>query len=541
MNALMAAITAHGIVARADTDERLAASVADKPVQLPGVVVSDSAAQESVSSAKFTEPVSDTPQTISVIPPEVYAAQGANSLSDVLRNTPGITFFAGEGGSANRTGGDSFYLRGFDTSNSIFIDGVRDEGAAVHDVFNIDQVEVFKGPSAENGRGGTAGYINLETKMPEVAAFQNIELSHGFGAEGSLASDRATLDVNKPLPGFPTGGAAFRLNLMEQEGGVPGREYAENNRWGVAPSLALGLGTATRVLASYEHQYEHNVPDYGLPSTAVDGYAPDAGGKDPYFSPGVDTANYYGFVNYDYEHVTNDSATLRVEHDFGSGLRVSNQVRYDVTGRRVEATSPSASVTVAPPGEAGLTQGIYETRNGIVSDQANLTADFTTGPVSHALTSGIELSRETADNPIWSVVPLGAANPAYLVSLFGPENFPAALLNYAPHATGAATDTRINTEALYAFDTVRLSGRWQFLGGLRLEHYHINELSTAVASPSIPATAAAPGVGLAPLPPLQRRPSTQSPPQASTCPREGPPRHGSRALYTSPLPTAAST
>jgi catecholate siderophore receptor len=498
--ALLAVITAQGVCAGASgqVDDRLVASLEEKPVQLPGVVVSGATPAESPSSPKLPQPVLDAPQTISVIPPEVYEAQGAASLSDVLRNTPGITFFAGEGGSANRTGGDSFYLRGFDTSNSIFIDGVRDEGAAVHDVFNIEQVEVFKGPSAENGRGGTAGYINLETKMPGVAAFQNLELSHGFGAGGSQASDRVTLDVDQPLGALPVEGAALRVNLMDQQGGVPGRDYAENNRWGVAPSLALGLGTPTRAFVSYQHQYEHNIPDYGLPSTVLDGYAPDAAGRDAYFSPGVDTANYYGFVAYDYEHVTSDAATLRLEHDFSSGATLSNQTRYDVTSRQVEATSPTASVTVAPPGEAGLSQGIYQTRNEIVSNQTNLRADFTTGPLAHVLTSGVELSRETSDNPIWAVVPPGAANPSYLVSIYDPEDFPGALLNYAPHPTGSGTDTRIDTAALYAFDAIKLSRLLDFLGGVRLERYGINELSTTVASPAVAAAPAAAGVGGAP-------------------------------------------
>jgi catecholate siderophore receptor len=470
---------------------------ADTTLKLEPIEVRDD--HEQVSSPKFTEPVLDTPQTIDVIPPEVYSAQGATTLSDVLRNTPGITFFAGEGGSANRTGGDSFYLRGFDTSNSIFVDGVRDEGAVVHDTFDIGQVEVFKGPAADNGRGGTAGYINLETKLPEVTAFQDGVFSHGFGTDGSRSSDRATVDVNQPLADSPVAGSALRLNLMDQEGGAPGREYAENNRWGVAPSLALGLGTPTRVLVSYEHQYEHNVPDYGLPSTAVAGFAPAATPAAPsFYSPGVNPANYYGFVNYDYERVTNDAVTARLEHDFDSGLKLDNQTRYDVTSRQVEASSASGSVTVAPAGDAALSQGINQTQNEILSNQTNLTANFPTGPLNHDLTSGLELSRETADNPTWSLVPLGFASPAYLVNIYDPLNFPASLPNYDPHLTGSATDTRINTEALYAFDTVKPDKFWEIVGGLRLEHYDINELNLTAAAPAIAATALVPPTATAP-------------------------------------------
>ena len=101
-----------------------------------------SARWRSVSSPKFTEPLRDTPQTVVVIPREIFVQQGASSLSDVLRNTSGITFAAGEGGGASGTAGDSFYLRGFDTTNNIFVDGVRDVGAYSRDVFNIEQVDV---------------------------------------------------------------------------------------------------------------------------------------------------------------------------------------------------------------------------------------------------------------------------------------------------------------------------------------------------------------------------------------------------------------
>jgi catecholate siderophore receptor len=490
---------ARGLAPSASADSSAPAGAAAAPVRLENVIVTDDRAQPNVSSPKFTQPVVDTPQTITVIPPEVYEAQGATTLSDVLRNTPGITFFAGEGGSANRTGGDSFYLRGFDTSNSIFVDGVRDEGAAVHDVFDLAQVEVFKGPSAENGRGGTAGYINLETKRPTLKAAQDLLVSHEFSAQGSRVGDRVALDVDQPLGASLVPGTAFRLNLMDQQGGVPGREFVENNRWGLAPSLALGLGTPTRAFLSYEHQYEHNLPDYGLPATAVAGFAPPATSAAPsFYRPGVNPAHYYGFVNDDYERVTNDAANLRLEHDFGAGLKLDNQTRGDTTSRQVEASAASGAVTVAPAGTAALSQGIYQTKNEILSNQTNLAADFPTGPVAHALTSGWELSRETADNPIWSLVPLGTPNPNYLVNLYRPLNFPAALVNYAPHLTGSATDTRIDTEALYAFDTAKLGQFWECVGGLRLERYTIDERSVTAASPALPAVAAAPGTTATP-------------------------------------------
>ena len=107
------------------------------------------------------------PQTVVVIPKTVFREQAAITLSDVLRNTPGITLLAGEGGGASNTAGDSFFMRGFDATNSIFIDGVRDQGAYSRDVFNLDQVEVSKGPSGSyTGRGNASGSVNLVTKTP---------------------------------------------------------------------------------------------------------------------------------------------------------------------------------------------------------------------------------------------------------------------------------------------------------------------------------------------------------------------------------------
>lgn len=121
---------------------------------------------DKVDSPKFTQPLLDTTQTISVITKDLFLQQGATTLTEALRNTPGVgTFYAGENGST--TTGDGIYMRGFDTSNSIFVDGVRDTGTISRDIFNIEQVEVTKGPAGTDyGRTAPTGAINLVTKQP---------------------------------------------------------------------------------------------------------------------------------------------------------------------------------------------------------------------------------------------------------------------------------------------------------------------------------------------------------------------------------------
>jgi len=164
----------------------------------------------SASSPKFTEPLRDTPQTIVVIPQSVVEDQGATTLRDALRNTPGITLTAGEGGTAP---GDNLLIRGFSARNDVYVDGARDAGVVSRDTFNTEAVEVAKGPSSVvSGRGATGGSVNLVTKAAGLRDFGSVRLTGG-----SADQRRATADVNRRL-GETTG---LRLNVMWQDAGVP--------------------------------------------------------------------------------------------------------------------------------------------------------------------------------------------------------------------------------------------------------------------------------------------------------------------------------
>src|SRR5687767_14578463 len=209
-----------------------------------------------MTSRKFTEPLRDIPQTITVVPASVIESQGATTLRDVLRNVTGISIQAGEGGVP---AGDNLSIRGFSARTDFFIDGVRDVGGYSRDPFNVEQVEVVKGPSSTvAGRGSTGGVINMATKAPHLAASRNVSVGLG-----SADHKRGTLDINQPLVGLD--GAAFRLNAMWTDSNTPGRDAVQNERWGVAPSLAFGIGTPTRITADYSHLDQQNLPDYGIP------------------------------------------------------------------------------------------------------------------------------------------------------------------------------------------------------------------------------------------------------------------------------------
>mgnify|MGYP000142083997 CR=1 FL=1 len=123
-------------------------------------------APQQSADPKFSRPVADTTRTMTVISEQVIKDQGATNLTDALKNVPGVgAFFAGENG--NSTTGDAIYMRGADTSNSIYIDGIRDIGSVSRDTFNTEQVEVIKGPSGTDyGRSAPTGSINMISKQP---------------------------------------------------------------------------------------------------------------------------------------------------------------------------------------------------------------------------------------------------------------------------------------------------------------------------------------------------------------------------------------
>lgn len=416
------------------------------------------------SSPKLTAPLLDTPQTISVIPSDVFAAQGAQTLTDVLRNTPGISFDAGENGFATNT--NNFSLRGFDTSGSIFIDGVRDSGNYARDVFNLQSVEVAKGPAADNGRGGLGGYVNLVSKTPQLGYFARGSASYGTDATDADARLRTSFDLNNQLGDS----SALRLNLLAKNGGVAGREHAESDAVGIAPSVAFGLGTDTRFLLAAQYLSQSGRPDWGVPGAMIEGTV----NYDP-VAAAADRDTFYG-LHSDFDDSTSRSVTARIEHDFANGLTLSNQSRWAQNDRKALYTVPFG-YTAATQTVVGDTQA-YQRENTTYSNLTNLAATFNTGSVRHTLSTGLELSREESDG--------------WRFGTSAPPPAPVAAPNFRRATAGmpAATQTnsvRIDTVSLYAYDTVEFNERWQLTGGLRAERYDVEIGSrTAAGAPQGP-------------------------------------------------------
>ncbi|MET0809382.1 MAG: catecholate siderophore receptor Fiu [Pseudoxanthomonas sp.] len=430
---------------------------------------------EKVASPKFTQSLQDTPQTIQVITSELFNQQGATNLTEALRNSPGVgTFYAGENG--NTSTGDAIYMRGFDTSSSIFVDGVRDIGSVARDLFNIDQVEVTKGPAGtDNGRSAPTGAINLVTKQ---ASLRNAV--SGTVSVGTDAQQRATADWNHTFAGTP--GSAFRLNAMWQDSDVAGRDHVNNKRWGIAPSLAFGLDTATRYYLNLLYVKQDNVPDGFVPTIGLPGWQPQAGQAALVGHP-VNPENFYGTTS-DHDHVDAQMATFRFEHDFSETLKLTNTLRWGKTAQDYLLTAfmSTGANTIYTDVNDLSTYSIRRSNptfkdqeNTILTDQLNLRADFSTGSVAHNLSTGLEFAREEQD-----ALTLAATNgttwPA--ANLYNP-NWNVSGLTWAHNGASAAGAT--TTSSAYLFDTLKFGTRFLLTAGLRLDHYK-TEYETVTAA-----------------------------------------------------------
>ena len=246
-------------------------------------------------------PIRDIPQSVTVINSALMRAQAATSLGDALRNVPGITMGAAEGGSI----GNNFNLRGFSARTDLYLDGMRDRGQYYRDVFSLDAVEVLQGPSSMLfGRGSTGGVINQVSKLPSLTPSATATVT-----AGTQPSVRVTADVNQAIDAT----SAYRIAAIAQDVHST-RDVMKYRDYGVAPSVRFGIGTPTEVTLNALLTHYDDMPDYGLP--------PVNGGP-----AAVNRKNFYGATDdRTIQEVANLNATI--SHKFTPDVMLRNQTQY---------------------------------------------------------------------------------------------------------------------------------------------------------------------------------------------------------------------
>ncbi|GFE73854.1 TonB-dependent siderophore receptor [Novosphingobium sp. TCA1] len=464
------------------------AQEADGQRVLGGVTVSDTAIDEQpgrkLESPKRTRPVLDTPQTITVLSNEVIEQQNLLTLRDVLSTVPGITFGAGEGGTGP---GDNITFRGYSASNDITVDGVRDSAQITRtDSYNLEQIEVTNGAnSVISGAGSVGGNINIVTKRPKA--------DDAYLATAGIGTDnyyRATVDLNKRVNDL----VAFRLNAMWHRNDVPGRDVEDYKRWGVAPSVTIGIDSPTSLTLQYNHQEDNNIPQYGVPYYA--------GNK----LPGVHRSDYFGYRNVDKQRINVDQLTAIFEHEISDTVSIRNLARWQDSRQLTQVNPPQGTwcltTGLTPTGAACTVTGIStpvpagfyyptgprgttrDTRNQLMFDQFDFKAVFNTGAIEHTIDIGgaatwekydlyngnvlrnadgtaafTRLPLMNIDNPNEIVTGPATSNFTYGSNIYtGPVNF-----IRTGHTVGEQTNV-----AGYLFDTMKL-GKFELSAGARLE------------------------------------------------------------------------
>jgi len=393
--------------------------------------------------SRLPQPVRDIPQSITVVPQELMQEQAVTSFRDALRNVTGISLAAGEGGGAQ---GDNLTLRGFSARNDYFLDGIRDQGSYTRDIFNIESIEVLKGPSAVLfGRGSTGGAINQISKLPRLEPLYSGTLSVG---NGLLL--RGTADIDQPLSKT----SAIRVNLLAHDEKIIERHEAEAKRFGFAPSIAFGLGTPTQLTLSYLVQTEDNTPDYGIPYLF---------GKP---AP-VDRENFYGLPDEDFERVLLNTFTARLDHRFSDQLNLRITLRYSRTDRQAAVTTLSIVGTPTPATPLSnimVSRGTRpgrDTEEAILSNQTDLTARFVALGFKHTVSTGLEVARETFDAKRFTHANVPNAD------LLNPNVRPDT--SRETETISARTSTTTTSFAIYAVDQIRLVPQLDLIGGLRFD------------------------------------------------------------------------
>jgi len=425
-------------------------SAADSSVELEATDIrashSGSYKTEQASSPKFTAPLVETAKSITVITEEMIKERGATTLVDVLRTTPGVTLGAGEGGTPL---GDRPFIRGFEASTDTQIDGLRDLGRASRESFNLESVEILKGPSsAYTGRGSTGGSINLVSKTAKVQDFSALSLTMGTDSLW-----RTTVDLNRYQQEYDL---AFRLNGMKHEADTPGRDEVTVKRWGIAPTVTWGLSGATRVTASYYHLQTDDMPDQGHPVSNISGKPAK-----------VDRDNFYGLVHRDFRKTSADYATLIAEHSFSEAVTLRNSTRI---GRTMQDYVMSRPVFTVAQENAGLVQSGGRSRNVVnrsLINQTDAFGELHTGWLQHNYSTGFELSREVITNRNKWNAPNGP-----LGDLYNPD--PKRGGWTVTRGNNAIADRyQTDVASIYAFDTLKLHEQWDLALGLRYDDFEI--------------------------------------------------------------------
>lgn len=439
------------------------------PRELGSVTVTDTAIDDSeaqtsykvtrtTSGTRTDTPLVDVPQSVSVITVRQIEDQAANSIGDAIRYTPGVFSAQGEG---NR---ETLMFRGNGTTGDFFVDGVRDDVQTYRDLYNIEQLQIFKGPNAMIfGRGGVGGLVNRVTRVADGQ--QHLA---GRVEIGSYDHYRGQVDLGTTL----SEAASVRLTGVYQNSGSY-RNGVKYERWGLNPTATFKLDDATTITAGYEHFRDWRVADRGVSA---------------YLGAPLDTprGTFFGDPAQSPTWTNTDAGTLFMEHRFSDAVTLRNRTRYAEYQKFYQNVFPGTVNTSAMVNPVGLPAGTYAARTIVqiaaynqattrknFINQTDLNITLNTGGIEHTLLVGAEVSTQRSNNVRLDGFFPTATNPlgeqTIYATIAAPQiNRPDVL--WRALASGGVNIGTTSLIAGYVQDQIKLSPMFEIVAGIRYEH-----------------------------------------------------------------------
>ena len=424
------------------------AQVADNGDDIEEVVVKGNVLySDQVTALKTPVPVLDVPQTVSIVTDEDIRKQGFRSIGGIVRYTPGVNTSQGEG---HR---DSVVFRGVRSTADFYQDGVRDDVQYYRSLYNVEQVEVLRGPNALLfGRGGTGGMINRVTKK---AVIGETFTAHDIGIDSFGASDLG-LDTNVQLDN----NSALRINLHSDDL-ANHRDHYDGSRLGINPTMKIALNANTTLDLSYEYADHERFIDRGIPT--ING-RPDESLADIVF--GDSNSNIQ----------TLEASIMRAQ--LTQKMSETKKLNFSMTLSSFEKmyqnlyASGYDGTLVTMDGYRDPT----ERDNFIVS--GNLVNEISTGNMTHTLLMGVEFIDTENKNLRYDAFWSSTSDDNEVFNITRPMDFS---VNSAGLGTGvdfatalnSQTESDITVSSIYIQDQIDVSDNLKVLLGGRIDDFGI--------------------------------------------------------------------
>ncbi|WP_003613659.1 MULTISPECIES: TonB-dependent receptor [Methylosinus] len=402
------------------------------------------------TATKTSTPLIDVPQSVSVITKQFIQDQALTSIGQAIRYVPGLIPHQGE---SHR---DDLIIRGQRSNADFYVNGIRDDVQYFRDFYNLQRLEVLKGPNAMIfGRGGGGGVVNRVLKEADGATVREVTVGGN-----SFPGFRTSVDVGQAV----NENVAVRFNAF-YENTESYRDFVRLERYAFNPTITFAPTDSTSIKLSYEYLHDWRVTDRGIPSQQR------PGGMLPQYPYLTSRSTYFGNPDLNYAVADVHIATGVVDHDFGGGLSIKNSLQFANYDKFYQNIYPGGAVNVAGT-SVNLTSYNNETDRQNIFNQTDLTYKFETGPARHTVVLGGEVGHQNGlsyrQDGYFNYNP---AQTTLAVSPLAPVTY--APVTFRNIASGANNTYGLDLGAAYLQDQVEITPFLQLIGGVRFDHFDL--------------------------------------------------------------------